>query len=203
MNRSARDRYLPWLFSVVIVVLDQLTKYLIRTTFEPNDRPFDVLGSFLRWSYIQNDGIVFGLEMPGGRLLGIFSLLATVVFVFFLVRMHDEALIVKVLLGCIIGGAIGNAIDRIAFGYVIDFIDVGIPHWPYVFNIADSAVSVSVTLMIVYLLFFYRTDRDESDVSLAELDQMQLTDNQSDTIVNNRDDDPLDTGESIQKDISS
>lgn len=83
--------------------------------------------------------------------------MATLVVAILLLRMKSSPFCQKILLGSIMGGAIGNTIDRLFLGHVVDFIDVDLPDWMMerwpVFNIADSAVSVGVTLLIITLLF--------------------------------------------------
>ncbi|MBD3166248.1 signal peptidase II [bacterium] len=155
MTRRMADQ-LPWIAAVVIILLDQWTKWIVDTTMRLG-QSISVIGDLLRWTYIHNDGLAFGVEVPGGRLLGLVSLGATLVFIIILLRMRrSEPLHVQVVLGLIIGGAIGNTIDRLRQGYVIDFIDVDMPNWLmqrwHVFNIADSAVSVGVVLLLLFML---------------------------------------------------
>lgn len=163
---------LPWLISVVILVIDQVTKRIVVSSMDLHET-IPVLGDLLRWTYIQNDGLVFGLDAVfGGRTLGIISLIATVVFVIFLIRVQNESLYLRSLMGAIIGGAIGNTIDRLAYGYVIDFIDVDMPDAImdrfHVFNIADSALSVGVTLIMLLLIFGRKHDSAEFEDLLSD-----------------------------------
>ncbi|MBZ0263756.1 signal peptidase II, partial [bacterium] len=122
-------RYAPWLLVVVIVFLDQLTKKIVMVNMNLYQSiPF--MGNAVRWTYIHNDGLLFGIDLPaGGRVLGIMSLIATVVVAVILYRMRREPLYTQLLFAGIMGGAIGNTIDRLWYGYVIDFIDVDLPDW--------------------------------------------------------------------------
>jgi signal peptidase II len=158
--------YLPFALTLVVIVLDRLTKVIVTTTMDLHESiPF--LGNVVRWSYIQNDGMVFGAELLGVRPLGILSLLAVIVVTAILVRISDEPRGVRWILAAILGGAIGNTYDRLMYGYVIDFVDVDMPDFIMerfaVFNVADSAVSVGVTILLWMLLFKSSSDgRDSS-----------------------------------------
>jgi len=118
----------------LIVVLDQLTKYIFKNNF----------------TYTTNTGSLFGLFPGASTLLVWFSLLVIGVFLFYYEKIQTSPLIAKIGSALIVGGAIGNTIDRIIYKAVIDFINLRI--WPS-FNIADSAITIGVILLIYY---FYR-----------------------------------------------
>lgn len=114
------------------------------------DVPSPVLGDWFRIHYIQNAGGLFGLAQGSASLFA----LVTIAVVAFLVALEVgsgwRSWLVTITLGLLLGGAIGNFIDRLRFGYVVDFADIGIGSWRfYIFNIADSAVTVSILLMFV------------------------------------------------------
>ncbi len=150
------NRLLPLSLSLIIVFIDRLTKQLVMTSMELHDSK-EFLGSLVRWTYIHNDGMIFGIELFSVRVLGILSLIAAVVVIFVFLRIDNEPKGVRWILAAVIGGAIGNTYDRIVYAYVVDFIDVDLPNWMmdrwYVFNVADAAVCVSVCLLILMLLF--------------------------------------------------
>ena len=144
MTRSSQ-RFAPWLLALLVVAVDQATKRFVVHTMNLNESiPF--LGDAVRWTYIHNYDMAFGIKAMGGRLLGVVSTVATLLFAFILLKSRRETLFIRLALGAVIGGAIGNTIDRLTYGYVIDFIDVNLPDWLMrrwpVFNLADSAVSV-------------------------------------------------------------
>ncbi len=172
MNSSSA-RFSPWIVAAVVVLLDQATKMLVVKTMALH-QTIIVWGDALWLTYIHNYGMLFGLKFMGGRLLGAVSLVAAFLFIFMLFKMRDEPTFMRILFGGIIGGAIGNTIDRLVHGYVIDFIHTDFPdfimeRWP-VFNVADSAVVVCVTGLIVYLLFFQKADRSNSVEELVHED---------------------------------
>ena len=137
-------------FSVLIVVLDQLSKFIVHSTMSLYDS-FSVIPSLLDFTYIRNEGIAFGINFQGGKIFFIiFPILITFYLISLLKNKEFEDNSSQIALYLIIGGAIGNILDRIFRGYVVDFIDFHINgnHW-YVFNIADSAV----TLGLLFLLY--------------------------------------------------
>ena len=136
-------------FSVLIVVLDQLSKSIVHSTMSLYDS-FSVIPSLLDFTYIRNEGIAFGINFPGGKIFFIiFPILITFYLISLLKNKEFEDNPSQIALYLIIGGAIGNILDRIFRGYVVDFIDVHINgnHW-YVFNIADSAVTIGLLFLL-------------------------------------------------------
>ncbi|MDQ2069378.1 signal peptidase II [Natronospira bacteriovora] len=145
---------LIWLIpSAVIVVLDQITKLWAERALD-FAQPVNVL-PFLNWRLLYNEGAAFSfLADAGGWQRWFFISLTTVVsigiiaWLLYLPRRGEGRLACG--LAFILGGAVGNLIDRIAYGHVIDFIDVfyGSWHWP-AFNIADSAITIGAILVII------------------------------------------------------
>ena len=136
-------------FSVLIVVLDQLSKSIVHSSMNLYDS-FAVIPYLLNFTYIRNEGIAFGINFPGGKIFFIiFPILITFYLISLLKNKEFEDYPSQVALYLIIGGAIGNILDRIFRGYVVDFIDVHINgnHW-YVFNIADSAVTIGLFFLL-------------------------------------------------------
>ncbi|MDF1528074.1 MAG: signal peptidase II [Sedimenticola sp.] len=147
---------LRWLwFSLLIIVFDQLSKQLIEASFMVYET-LSVL-PFFNLTLAYNEGAAFSfLSDQGGWQRWFFAFVAafvTVVLVIWLSRLKDER-VLAISLALVIGGAIGNLIDRLMLGYVIDFLDFfyGQYHWP-AFNVADIAISVGVFLMFVDALF--------------------------------------------------
>lgn len=156
---------LKWLWlSVVVIALDQATKVAAEIWLQYHD-PVPVLPFFnLMLSY--NTGAAFSfLADAGGWQRWFFVLLAlgvSAVIVFWLSRLPPAQRWVAVALSLVLGGAIGNVIDRLAYGHVIDFLDffVGQWHWP-TFNIADSAITIGVAVLLIDGLFGGRRTADE------------------------------------------
>jgi len=144
---------LKWLWlSSIVVVFDQMSKIWVDLTLELH-QSIPVMPSF-SITYAHNYGAAFSfLSDAGGWQRWFFAVLAIVVsigIVVYLKKLKSEEKLLAVSLSLILGGAIGNIIDRVLYGYVIDFLDVYYQayHWP-IFNIADSAITVGVGLMLI------------------------------------------------------
>lgn len=158
------DRLGPRLFrfglalSLIVIVLDQLSKWLIWHRLVDPHRAILLLPGF-NLTHVCNYGVSFGgLHWLGAWALSVLSIVISAALLFWLRK--AETRLLAVALGMIIGGAIGNVIDRIAMGCVADFLDFYVPgtdwpHWP-AFNVADSAIVVGVGLIIIDGLFAER-----------------------------------------------
>ncbi len=140
--------------SLIIVILDQISKHLVRSTMELHDS-ISVINNFFHLTYVTNDGMAFGINFPGGiYIFTIASFILTLILIAFLWKERNESLIMRISLALIIGGAIGNFIDRLLFKEVVDMFDFVFwgHHW-YIFNVADSAVTVGMILYLIYSFF--------------------------------------------------
>lgn len=155
-NRAALQlgklRYL--FLSLGVIVLDQWTKWLVELHL-PHHAAHPLIPGLLNLTHVRNTGVAFGLFATDGAdsgawlltLLGLAALTAVGVY-FWYAPARDRILLVA--LALVVGGAVGNLIDRVSSGAVTDFIDVyvGARHWPS-FNVADSAISVGIVLMAI------------------------------------------------------
>ncbi len=144
---------LKWLWlSGLMVVLDQITKVWVDLNLGLH-QSIPIMPNF-SITYAHNYGAAFSfLSEAGGWQRWFFAVLAIAVsvgIVIYLKKLKPEEKLLALSLSLILGGAIGNIIDRVIYGYVIDFLDVyyGVYHWP-IFNIADSAITVGVGLMLI------------------------------------------------------
>jgi len=139
--------------TMLVVVLDQITKLAIKDRFLLEES-LEIFGDVLRFTYIQNPGMAFGISFGSPRFFTIFASVASVIILIYLYRMRRERFHSRLSLALILGGAIGNLIDRFAYGKVIDFIDIGFKNtrWP-VFNVADSAVTIGMIILVSLMLF--------------------------------------------------
>jgi signal peptidase II len=134
----------------LVVLLDQVTKSIITRNVAICER-LDVWGSVLRITHIRNTGAVFGIMKGAGTYFTFFSIVAAAVLIVALFVARRSSRLVKVSLGLVLGGAVGNLIDRLRFGAVVDFMDVGISdgvRWPC-FNAADLAITIGVILLVI------------------------------------------------------
>ncbi len=143
--------------ALVIVILDQLTKYWVSIKIEPGTyifpEPIPVIKNFFYLVHIHNTGAAWGSFSGGSLWLGILALLVISSLFFFRKYLELERSLMQYVMGLLLGGIIGNLIDRFYRGYVIDFIDIHLPgyRWP-AFNIADSAICIAVVLYIVLII---------------------------------------------------
>jgi len=140
----------------VVILFDQITKVLIRNYMEIG-QSIKILGNFIRFTYVENPGIAFGIHLNNTVIFTTLSLLASSVISIYLYKNRFAHMFLKISLAIILGGAFGNLIDRIMYRRVVDFIDIGIGNlrW-WIFNIADSAVVIGMILLVIYI---YRCDK--------------------------------------------
>jgi len=141
------------LAALLVVAADQLTKLAIVSRF-PRGAEIDVLGPFLRLGHARNSGAVFGILRGAGEYFAVMSVLAAAIIVLVIYLARESSTIVKIGLGLVLGGAVGNLIDRVRYGAVVDFIDIGVNdtiRWPS-FNVADLAITAGVIILIVFCL---------------------------------------------------
>jgi signal peptidase II len=160
------------IISLLVILLDQLSKTVVVRHFQIGDST-PVLGNFFRLTYILNPGGVFGSRLGSQNFYTIISVLALIVTSWFFFKTESRERWLRIGLCMVLGGAVGNLIDRVRFGEVVDFLDfdffnISLPpskvlffnfpgfyldRWP-VFNLADSFVLIGVVLIIIHLLKF-------------------------------------------------
>jgi len=189
--------------SLGVVVIDQITKLMVKGFSIPFlninyegmylGQMIPVIGDFFRFTFVENPGMAFGYD-PGSSfklIISIFSLAASIGLVFYLYVIRDKSWSLRIAIALILGGAVGNLIDRtfygviynyapLFYGKVVDFFDVDLfdftlfgrsyDRWP-VFNIADAAVTIGVLVLV----FFYKKHQDEDEKVEAVLDGSNST----------------------------
>ncbi len=142
---------------LIVVLLDQFTKVWVRESFIYGGEPQAVIPGFFNLVYVRNPGAAWG--MLGGQqvILILLSIGVLLMLLFFHRRVLNPTLDHRIALGLMIGGILGNLIDRIKFGWVTDFLDfhIGTHHWPS-FNVADSAICIAVGLYLLSALWHTR-----------------------------------------------
>jgi len=187
-------------YSFLIVLIDQTTKLFVKGLYLPSlginfegmvyGTSIEVIGSFFRITYIENPGMAFGLQIGGKLYLSIFTIVATLLIIYFIYKNRHERFHIRLALAFILGGAIGNLIDRIfygaIFGYapifygrVVDFFHLDIPDfklfgkafysWP-IFNVADISVTIGFVMILVgYKKMFVKKQIPEKNSEETEL----------------------------------
>jgi len=201
-----------------IVLLDQLTKLYVKgikvaslgldIPGMPYQASKNVIGDFFKITFIENPGMAFGLQIGGKLFLSLFTIFATILLIFFLFKNRNEGLMLRIALSFILGGAIGNLLDRVFYGKiydyapyfygkVVDFLHFDFPNftifgktiysWP-IFNVAD----VFVTIGFLMILFGYKkifrndpADKNESLENVYEPQEEKIISNNNSLISNN------------------
>ncbi len=146
--------WLTLLVAGIIVALDQWSKTLVRAIL-PKFEFVPVLGSFFGWQHVDNFGASFGLFQDARLVLTIVAVVVTLAILVYVRYVPRDLIMMRVLLGLMVGGALGNLIDRVARGYVTDFIVLRIPNvyaWPN-FNVADAAIVSGTILLAIYIIW--------------------------------------------------
>ncbi|WP_367104646.1 signal peptidase II [uncultured Psychrobacter sp.] len=158
MIANGKRAFVWYLLSLVVIIIDQWTKWLAETKLNFHE-PIPVIEPFLNWTLAYNYGAAFSfLADAGGWQKWFFSVLALVMALFLigvLIKAPRQAKVLSVGLALVLGGAIGNLIDRLRIGKVVDFIHVhyaDVWHYP-IFNIADIAICIGVALIIIDMIF--------------------------------------------------
>lgn len=151
-HQRARPHWIPFVgLAALVVAVDQLTKAWVVGALASTP-VINVVGDYLRLIYTRNAGAVFGLFQDRAILFGIVSLVVIAAIVGFHWR-SGRSPYLSLTLGLLLGGAVGNLIDRLRLGYVIDFVDAGVGGVRfYTFNVADASISAAVLLLLLVSL---------------------------------------------------
>jgi len=183
-------------FSLAIVIIDQVSKFFVKGINLPyiglvskgmkQGQSINVIDNLFRLTFIENPGMAFGLELGSKQLRSIFTIIASIFIIYFIYKNREEIFYLRFSLALILGGAVGNLIDRIFYGViygsdkllqgnVVDFFQVNIPDlkifgkvfysWP-IFNVADIAVSAGFVLILIgYRKIFINKEAGEQKPS--------------------------------------
>ncbi len=159
MVNLKKDKYQKlFVIAGIVIILDQITKMAVLNNLDLY-RSVTVIPGFFSLTHILNPGGAFGFmanQSAGIRsmLFIVISLLAVCLIFYFYCTTPPEYSLLQTAFALILGGAIGNMIDRFRFGEVVDFLDfyLGELHWP-AFNVADSAISTGICIFIIHILF--------------------------------------------------
>ena len=148
--------------SAIMVLADQISKTVVRNTMSLYES-IPVIPEFFHLTYVTNDGMAFGINFPFGiYIFSAISIIFTGFLFWYLWSIKDDEIVVRTGVALILAGAIGNLIDRIFLGEVVDFLDfmIGDFHW-YVFNVADSCVTVGLGFVLYDSLILNRKNASQ------------------------------------------
>jgi signal peptidase II len=187
-------------FSLIIIITDQVSKFFVKGINIPflgitingmkQGSTVSIIDNFFRITYIENPGMAFGMEIGSKPLRSIFTLIASIFIIYFIYKNRKEIFYLRFSLALILGGAIGNLVDRIFYGIiyhtdsilkgnVVDFFQVNIPDikifgkvfysWP-IFNVADMAITAGfIMILIGYRKIFRNKELEEQSSSSSQL----------------------------------
>ena len=199
--------------SLIVVIVDQITKFKVKGIKIPFlnlniegmtlGSSKEVFGNFFKITFIENPGMAFGIELGGKLTLSVFTLLATILIVYFIYKNRNEGLYLRISLAFILGGAVGNLIDRLFYGVVygysplfygkvVDFFHFNIPDfnvfgkafysWP-IFNIADIAVTAGFFMILLgYKKIFDKKSAAEESGSTPEKSGINIENGSADIV---------------------
>jgi signal peptidase II len=144
-----------WAILVVfIIAFDQITKQIASKNIAYGDR-IVVIDKFLNLTYHENKGAAWGILQNGRYFFIVLTVIVSVALIYFLIK--EDNILLRISLSFILGGALGNWIDRVVRGSVIDFIDLRLWFFHFnIFNVADTFITVGSIMLAVFVLFFYK-----------------------------------------------
>ncbi len=152
---------MKWFFSLIVFIIaaDQFTKKLAVEFLKNKAQSIPIISDFFSFTYAENRGIAFGLELAPPLVLLLLTGLITAAVLWYVIVSKKRSTMFLVAFALITGGGIGNMIDRIILGYVVDFIYFNIYNgyifgsylslWP-IFNVADSAITIGASLLLIF-----------------------------------------------------
>lgn len=144
-----KTRLCGYLTALAVLAIDQLTKILARGELELH-HPEEIIGSFLRFTLAWNQGAAFSMPWGGPLFLTVITAAAAVMVSIFIWKFGKHSPLFLAGLGAILGGALGNLLDRFMYGKVVDFIDIGSTGWRWpTFNVADIAITAGGILLVI------------------------------------------------------
>jgi signal peptidase II len=163
------SNYAPLLtIAVIIIVADQITKYLVRTNIPMGEMwsPWAWLAPYARIVNWKNTGAAFGMLQNFNLVFSILAVLVSIAILYYFPRVPTQEWPLRLAMGMQLGGAVGNLIDRVSQGYVTDFVSVG--NFA-VFNVADASISVGVVVLILGVWLMDRSEKKSSgDINADE-----------------------------------
>ena len=138
--------------TIIILVLDQITKFIIASSMKVGDS-FEVIANFLNITSHRNDGAAWGILSGKMSFFFIITIIILVVLIVFYIKEAKNNLLMQIAISLLFAGALGNFIDRVLHGEVVDFVDTYIFGYNFpIFNVADSSLTIGVLLIIIALL---------------------------------------------------
>lgn len=146
--------FVALIIGVILAATDQIIKYFVSVYLQPVGS-VNVINNLLNLTYVENRGVAFGMFTDMRWLFVVITSLMLIAIIFYMFKKRPEGKCFYICAGLIIGGGIGNLIDRILYGYVIDYLSLSF--FPPVCNFADYCITIGTILLVIYVLFFTDT----------------------------------------------
>ena len=148
--------------AVLVAVIDQVLKYLV-VNFLVKTNPTEIIPNLFTLTYVENKGAAFGMLSDARWIFITFTIIITafLIYILFKKRINNKLFLTSVVL--IIGGGIGNLIDRIFLGYVVDYLSISF--FPPVCNFADYCITIGAVLLVIYILFMSDFGKKEKSIN--------------------------------------
>ena len=154
--------YIALAIGLVLAGIDQIIKLVIVNNVQLNEN-INVLGDIFRITYVRNDGVAFGMFSGMQWLFIVITVLMLGAIIFYMFKKHPDSKLFYITVALIVGGGIGNLIDRICYNYVVDYLSLSF--FKPVCNFADYCITIGVILLAVYLLFFADKKEKKKDLT--------------------------------------
>ncbi len=154
--------YIALAIGLVLAGIDQIIKLVIVNNVQLNEN-INVLGDIFRITYVRNDGVAFGMFSGMQWLFIVITVLMLGAIIFYMFKKRPDSKLFYITVALIVGGGIGNLIDRICYNYVVDYLSLSF--FKPVCNFADYCITIGVILLAVYLLFFADKKEKKKDLT--------------------------------------
>ena len=143
--------YIALVIGIILAALDQIIKYFVTVYLQPVDS-VSVIDNLLSLTYVENRGVAFGMFKDMRWIFVILTTIMLVIIIFYMFKKRPQGKFFYICAGMIIGGGIGNLIDRVLYGYVIDYLSLSF--FSPVCNFADYCITIGTVMLMIYILFF-------------------------------------------------
>lgn len=143
--------FIVLILAVLFITADQIIKYFILLNLKPVGS-VTVINNILDFSYVENRGVAFGWFANNRWFFVVLTAVLMLAIIFYMFIKKPESKLLNISIACIIGGGIGNLIDRIIYGFVVDYISLSF--FPPVCNFADYCITAGTIMLVIYVLFF-------------------------------------------------
>jgi signal peptidase II len=172
LNKTIKNYLFLFLVSGSLTILDQWSKAYVRSSLAMGSiwSPWDWLTPYARIVHWQNTGVAFGMFQGMGNVFAILAAIVSVVIIYYYPRVAGNDWVLRLAMALQLAGALGNFIDRVTIGYVTDFISV----WTFpVFNVADASISVGVAVLLIYV--WYQDRKEKNNQEKTDLEPLSET----------------------------